>query len=207
MVDRSIGIMATMPTNEKDPSNGYEAVATEFIAVRQQSDIGVATIRAWRRSLPQGASILDLACGFGVPNSQALIDDGFVIYGVDASPSLIMEFRRRFPDVNVACEAVEDSRFFDRTFDGVIAVGLLFLLSEDSQRDLIRRVGLALNSGGRFLFTSPAQSCTWTDVLTGRPSLSLGADAYKAIISDARLTLVGEHSDEGDNHYYDTCKQ
>ncbi len=199
--------MATKPTFEKDPSNGYEAVSTEFIAARRQSGVGVATVRAWGRSLPQGATILDLACGFGVPNSQALINDGFVIYGVDASPSLITEFRRRFPDVNVACEAVEDSRFFDRTFDGVIAVGLLFLLSEDSQRDLIRRVGLALNSGGRFLFTSPAQSCTWTDILTGRESLSLGADAYKAIIVDARLNLVGEHSDEGDNHYYDTCRQ
>jgi len=199
--------MATKPTYEKDPSNGYEGVATEFIAGRQQSGVGVATVRAWGRSLPRGATILDLACGFGVPNSQALIDDGFVIYGVDASPRLITEFRRRFPDVNVACEAVEDSRFFDRTFDGVIAVGLLFLLSEDSQRDLIRRVGLALNSGGRFLFTSPAQCCTWTDILTGRESLSLGADAYKAIIAGARLNLVGEHSDEGDNHYYDTCRQ
>ncbi len=196
-----------MPTNEKDPSNGYEAVATELIAVRQQSRIGLARIHVWGRSLPQGASILDLGCGFGVPISQALINDGFVIYGVDASSSLITEFRRRFPDVNVACEAVEDSRFFDRTFDGVIAVGLLFLMSEDSQRDLIRRVGLALNSGGRFLFTAPAQSCTWTDILTGRESLSLGADAYKAIIADAGLTLVGEHSDEGDSHYYDTCRQ
>ncbi len=199
--------MATMRTNEKDPSNGYEAVATELIAVRQQSRVGLARIHGWGRSLPQGASILDLGCGFGVPISQALINDGFVIYGVDASSSLITEFRRRFPDVNVACEAVEDSRFFDRTFDGVIAVGLLFLMSEDSQRDLIRRVGLALNSGGRFLFTSPAQSCTWTDILTGRESLSLGADAYKAIIADAGLTLVGEHSDEGDNHYYDACRQ
>ena len=199
--------MATMPTNEIDPSNGYEAVATELIAVRQQSRIGLARIHVWGRSLPQGASILDLGCGFGVPISQALINDGFVMYGVDASSSLITEFRRRFPDVNVACEAVEDSRFFDRTFDGVIAVGLLFLMSEDSQRDLIRRVGLALNSGGRFLFTAPAQSCTWTDILTGRESLSLGADAYKAIIADAGLTLVVEHSDEGDNHYYDACRQ
>jgi len=199
--------MATMPTNEIDPSNGYEAIATEFIAVRQRSGVVVATVRAWGRLLPQGATILDLACGFGVPNSQALVNDGFVIYGVDASPSLITEFRRRLPDVNVTCEAVEDSRFFDRTFDGVIAVGLLFLMFEDLQRDLIRRVGLALNSGGRFLFTSPAQSCTWTDILTGRESLSLGAAAYKAMIADARLNLVGEHLDEGDNHYYDTCRQ
>ena len=47
--------------------------------------------------------------------------------------------------MHVSCEAVEDSSFFGRTFDGVIAVGLLFLLSAAEQRDLIRRVAFALN--------------------------------------------------------------
>ena len=56
--------MATRPTYEKDPPNGYEAVATEFIAGRQRSGVGVTTVRAWERSLPQGATILDLGCGF-----------------------------------------------------------------------------------------------------------------------------------------------
>jgi hypothetical protein len=42
-------------------------------------------------------------------------------------------------------------------------------------------------------------------VLTGRESLSLGAEEYKAVLSDAGLTLIGEHEDEGANHYYDTC--
>ncbi len=129
--------------------------------------------------------------------------DGFSVYGVDASPTLASAFRSRFPREHVVSEAVEDSDFFGRTFDGVIAVGLMFLLSAEAQRNLIRRVALALNPGGRFLFTSPAQSCTWTDVLTGRRSLSLGAEAYRAVPSDAGLALVSEHLDEGDNHYYD----
>lgn len=174
--------------------------------MRQQSCIGAATVRSWGRSLPRSASILDLGCGAGVPISEALITEGFAVYGVDASPNLTAAFRTRFPHAHVACEAVEDSRFFGRTFEGVIAVGLLFLLSADAQRDLIRRVALALNPGGRFLFTSPAQSCTWTDILTGRQSLSLGAEAYRSVLSDAGLTIVGAHLDEGDNHYYDTCK-
>ena len=42
-------------------------------------------------------------------------------------------------------------------------------------------------------------------MLTGRESLSLGAEEYKAVLSDAGLTLIGEHEDEGANHYYDTC--
>lgn len=198
--------MATKPRADDDPSNGYEAVATELMAGRQQSSIGVATACTWARSLAPGASILDLGCGHGVPISMALMNDGFVIYGVDASPSLTAAFRNRFPHAHVACEAVEDSRFFGRTFDGIIAVGLMFLLSADSQRDLIRRVALALNPGGRFLFTSPAQSCTWADLLTGRQSLSLGAEAYKAVLSDAGLILVAKDLDEGENHYYEAAK-
>ena len=176
------------------------------MARREKSTIGVATVRTWARSLPEGASILDLGCGHGVPISMALMDDGFVIYGVDASPSLAAAFGRRFPQAHIACETVQDSRFFDRTFDGVIAVGLMFLLPAERQRDLIRKVALALNRGGRFLFTSPVQVCPWPDVVTGRTSVSIGDEAYKAALSDAGLTLLGEVVDEGDNHYYDARK-
>lgn len=186
-----------------DPSNGYEAVAQEFMRRREQSSIGAATVRMWASSLPRGGAILDLGCGSGVPISTALSDDGFMVYGIDASASLAAAFRRRVPGAHVACEAIEDSRFFGRTFDGVIAVGVMFLLPAEAQRDLIRKVAAALNPDGRLLFTSPTQVCDWTDVLTGRESHSLGAEEYKTALSAAGLSLVGEHEDEGENHYYD----
>lgn len=122
---------------------------------------------------------------------------------MEASPSLAAAFRQRFPQSPVACEAVERSRFFDRTFDGAIAWGLLFLLPADTQIALISRVAAALVPGGRFLFTSPAEACTWTDILTRRESRSLGADRYRSALSDAGLLLLGEYEDEGRNHYYD----
>lgn len=192
---------------DHDSSNGYEAVASEFMTRREQLGIGVATVRAWARSLKPGASILDLGCGHGMPISAALMDDGFVVYGIDASPSLIATFRSRSPRAHVACEAAEDSSFFGRKFDAVIAVGLMFLLPADVQDRLIRRVAQALNPGGRFLFTSPAEACTWEDMLTGQHSLSLGAVAYKDLLSGAGLDLVEECLDEGDNHYYDSSKR
>jgi SAM-dependent methyltransferase len=197
--------MAT-PT-DRDSSNGYEAVASEFMMRREQSGVGVATVRAWARSLEPGASILDLGCGHGAPISAALMDDGFVVYGIDASPSLTATFRSRFPRAHVACEAIEDSSFFSRKFDAVIAVGLMFLLSADMQDRLIRRIARALNSGGRFLFTSPAEACAWKDALTGQRSLSLGAETYKELLSKAGLALVEEYLDEGDNHYYESRKR
>lgn len=192
---------------DDDPSHGYEAAAAEFMVRRARSEIGVATVREWARPLPPGTPILDLGCGSGTPIAAALMDDGFVVYGVDASPTLTAAFRSRLPHAHAACERVEESRFFGRTFDGVLAVGLLFLLAADVQRHLIGRVAAALNPGGRFLFASPAEACTWTDVLTGRRSQSLGADAYEAALSGAGLTLVGEYVDEGGNHYYDARRE
>jgi SAM-dependent methyltransferase len=190
-----------------DPSNGYEAAAAEFIDRRSSSRIGVGTVRAWARALPPGASILDLGCGHGSPVAEALLDDGFEIYGVDASPTLSAAFRRRLPGAHIVCEPVEASSLFGRTFDGVIAIGLVFLLPADTQRDLLRRMAAALNPGGRLLFTAPAEVCVWADVLTGRESRSLGAAEYRAILTEAGLDLVGEHRDEGDNHYYDACRR
>lgn len=83
-------------------------------------------------------------------------DQGLVVSAIDASPKMVAAFRRRFPGVEVACEAAERSRFFDRTFDAALMVGLIFLMPESRQRELIRRVSGALEPGGRLLLpTNP----------------------------------------------------
>ncbi len=188
----------------RDRSNGWEAVAGRFMV--QRSSIGSATVRAWCRTLPSGASVLDLGCGAGVPISQALIDAGCDVSGVDASPTLVAEFQRRFPQAPVACEPVEDSAFFGKTYDGIVAVGLLFLLRPGVQEAVIRRVGAALKPGGRFLFTAPVRACAWSDLLTGHESVSLGSEAYRRVLASAGLSVIAEYVDEGENHYFDAAR-
>lgn len=189
-----------------DRSNGYEAFSEDFIAIRSNSMTGISTVRDWAAHLSSGGAVLDLGCGHGIPISKALIDDGFNVYGIDASPSLIAEFNSHFPNTPVECGAIEDSQFFGRMFDGVIAWGLIFLLAPDVQATLIHKVNLALKPGGRFLFTAPHQICEWLDILTGRESVSLGSDAYRKILESEGLVVVGETEDEGENHYYSVCK-
>ena len=75
-----------------DASNGWEAVAHQLIAIRSRT-IGVTTLRGWARSLPRGGSILDIGCGSGVPVSETLMAQGFVVSGLDASPTLVAAFR------------------------------------------------------------------------------------------------------------------
>jgi hypothetical protein len=75
------------------------------------------------------------------------------------------------------------------------------------QEEVVRRVAGALKPGGRFLFTAPWQVCTWADNSTGRESVSLGVAKYRELLAAAGLTLVREHEDEGENHYYETIKR
>lgn len=186
--------------------SSWEAIAPWFIKYSSQSTVGVETINAWADTLPSKASILDIGSGPGSPRSAVLANRGFTLYAVEASPTLANAYQKYFPHAHVVCELVEDSHFFDRIFDGVLAWGLMFLLPADAQQVLICKIAEVLKSNGKFLFTAPAQACTWKDLSTGLQSLSLGTSAYKAALTGAGLKLHADYKDERENHYYEAYK-
>jgi SAM-dependent methyltransferase len=187
-----------------DESNGYESIAEIYIKGRGRAvdGIGSSTARAWARTLKAGSVVLDLGCGTGIPVTKILLEAGLNAYAVDASPKMVEDFRQNFPDMAVACESVERSSFFNRTFDGIIAVGLMFLLSEETQQALIPKIAAALNPGGKLLFTAPLEEVEWKDVMTEQGSRSLGAEQYRMLISASGLSIGEEFHDEGGNHYF-----
>jgi 2-polyprenyl-3-methyl-5-hydroxy-6-metoxy-1,4-benzoquinol methylase len=184
-----------------DKSNGYEGIADAFTRARTIS-IGPGVVRKWAKRLRPGAAVLDLGCGNGVPISETLLQEGFAVYGVDASATLVAKFRERFPDATVECASVEESAFFHCTFDAVVVWGLMFLLPPETQRNLIAKIARSLRHEGHLLFTSPKEACTWMDGITGLPSISLGHDAYERELTANGLRLLGNDQDEGDNYYY-----
>jgi len=193
-----------------DLSNGYEGVAAEFLAGRGGSlsnAIGTRAVRSWARRLSHGVTVIDLGCGSGLPITKVLAGEGLKVYAIDASPSLVKAFRRNLPEITVACESVEDSLFFNRMFDGVLAWGLMFLLQPEEQRRLIHRIGHILVPNGRLLFTSPPEPVVWNDAMTGLESRSLGGVEYRRELAAARLKVVSEYDDEGQNHYFDAIKE
>src|SRR5882672_10467393 len=99
-----------------DKSNGYESIAEIFVKGRGRAinGIGTSSVRGWAKSILPGSVVLDLGCGTGIPVSKILIDEGMKVYGIDASPTMAKVFHKNFPDMPIACEAVEESSFFDR---------------------------------------------------------------------------------------------
>ncbi len=196
-----------------DRSNGYEAVSEEFLARRGSSSssrstgIGVKEVRKWARKLRRGSSVIDLGCGPGFPITAVLVDEGLHVFGVDAAPSFVTAFRRNLPDTPIICEAVQESRLFNRTFDAALAWGLMFLLQAEDQHRLIQRVAEVLMPGGRLLFTSTAKPAVWNDAMTGLESLSLGAEQYRKLLEAVGISVAEEYEDEGENHYFDAFKE
>jgi SAM-dependent methyltransferase len=194
-----------------DRSSGYEGVAAEFLAGRGSArsagaGIGAKAVRNWAQELPRGASVLDLGCGSGFPITSVLIAESLDVYAVDGAPSFVRAFQGNFPGIPVVCEAVEESTFFDRAFDAVVAWGLIFLLPGEEQRRLLRRIANVLTPGGRLLFTAGVEPLVWADAMTGQDSWSLGAEEYRKHLAAVGLSVISEGDDEGLNHYFDAVR-
>jgi len=194
-----------------DLSNGYESVSREFLERRGNSStranaIGVKEVRKWARRLTPRSSVIDLGCGPGFPITSVLVEEGLQVFAVDAAPSFVAAFQRNLPGIPISCESVLDSRFFDRTFDAVLSVGLIFLLKAEEQHRLIQRFSDILLPGGRLLFTASAMPNVWNDAMTGLESISLGAGEYRKLLRAVGISIAEEYQDVGENHYFDTIK-
>jgi SAM-dependent methyltransferase len=166
----------------------------------------VKEVRKWAKTLPCSSSVIDLGCGPGFPITVVLVEEGLRVFGVDAAPSFVAAFQRNLPGTPIVCESVLESIFFDRTFDAVLSMGLMFLLKAEEQHHLIRRFADILMPGGRLLFTSTAKPYVWNDGMTGMESISLGADEYRRQLSALGFSVTSEYEDEGENHYFDALK-
>jgi SAM-dependent methyltransferase len=188
-----------------DGSSGYQAIASEFLRHRSRG-IGVQEVRSWARTLPRGSSVIDLGCGPGFPITSVLVDENLDVFGVDAAPSLVDAFKQNLPGTPILCEAVQTSSLFHRSFDAVLALGLMFLLEAEDQYRLIQRIAEILVPNGRLLFTSPADAVVWRDAMTGMQSVSLGAEKYRALLGTAGISVKSEYQDEGQNYYFDAYR-
>jgi SAM-dependent methyltransferase len=194
-----------------DPSNGYEAISQQFLARRgnpatRSNAISVKEVRNWAQTLPPGSSVIDLGCGPGLPITTVLVEEGLQVFAVDAAPSFVAAFRRNLPETPILCESVLESNLFDRTFNAVLSIGLIFLLTPDDQHRLIQRFAEILEPAGRLLFTAPAPAATWRDAMTGLDSVSLGAERYRQLLADVGLAVIDEYEDIGENHYFNAVR-
>lgn len=147
--------------------------------------------------LPRGVPILDIGCGSAEPIAKYLIDRGFDVSGIDASPTMVSICRARFP----AREwAVADMRTLalGRTYRGLVAWDSFFHLSHGDQRRMFPVFRAHAAPGAALLFTSGPSHGEAIGAYRGEPlyHASLSGSEYRSLLLSNGFDVVA-HTTEG----------
>jgi len=142
---------------------GYDAVSRAYRSDDGEDDEYGEWLAELAGDLPEGARVLDLGCGCGIPSDRWLIGHGFDVTGVDFSPVQIDRARTLVPGATFVLADIASVEFPPDSFDAVIALYSIFHLPLDEQRSLLGSVRRWLREGGLFLAILPAGEWTGTE--------------------------------------------
>jgi len=185
--------------------DGYDVIGDDYEAwvTTARSEERERYTEVLLNGLPDGARVLDLGCGTGLPTTRRLAAR-FQVTGVDISPRQIERARDRVPLAEFFCVDVAQLDWPADSVDGVAAFYSLIHMPREEQAALIQRVfhwlkpgavrgHLLDESGGRRLWGRLfPQRCTGA-AMARRPTAvwSVGQDSRSsAIARRQRWSLV-----------------
>src|SRR2546425_384945 len=134
-------------------ARGYDAIALRYAewAGRIESP-AISWVRDLDGRLPDGADVLELGCGRGVPATRELARRHRVT-GVDISAVQIELARHHVPEASFVHADATELDVAPASFDAVVALHLFGHVPSDEQAGLIARVATWLRPAGLFLST------------------------------------------------------
>ncbi len=166
---------------------------------------GEYAVKWFAERAPRNGRVLDLGCGPGYL-LERLVEAGYRVHGVDLSPAMVEEARRRlvargFEAATYAVEVGDVTCWHPPVeFDGVAALGVLEYLPEDG--DVLRVVNRALRPGGCFivecrnrLFNLVSLNRYTRDVIQANEYLTL-LHEYELLLNSSILRWVRDVSDD-----------
>jgi len=156
-----------------------------------------AWLDAFLLEVPAGGTVLDVGCGTGTPIAAYLLQRGFRVVGVDASPSMIRLCRTRFPE----CEWVlQDMRALElgRRFDAILAWDSFFHLGTKEQRAMFSRFATHSLPGAPLLFTSGPREGEAIGSYCGEPlyHASLDPAEYRQLLSATGYSVMAHIAED-----------
>ena len=143
------------------------------------------------RELTDGASVLDLGCGAGVPSTRQLAER-FRVVGVDISPRQATLARRNVPQAEIIRADITEVAFPDESFDGIVSLYAVSHVPRDEHPGLFARAFAWLRHGGLLLANLGATDAPdWTGDWLGVPMFfsSHGADENRRLLRAAGFEL------------------
>ena len=170
--------------NKDSVADLYERHALEYDRDRSRSLQERAWLDRFLLQVRSGGTVLDVGCGMGEPIARYLVDHGFRVVGVDASPTMIEICRARFPDSEWLVVDMRDLDL-DRRFEGIVAWDSFFHLDTDDQRRMFPRFASHAQLGAPLMFTSGPAEGEAIGVYCEEPlyHASLGPAEYEQLLA------------------------
>lgn len=131
--------------NKQDVIDFFDKQAPHWDADMVRNEEVISSILTLA-GVKEGVDVLDVACGTGVLFEDYIKRGVRSLTAIDVSPKMVQIAREKYPDINVICGDVENTKF-DKKFD-VVMVYNAFPHFPDPQRLIATLAGL-VKIGGR----------------------------------------------------------
>jgi SAM-dependent methyltransferase len=182
---------AVARTPKEIVARGYDAIALRYAKWAGQIDSpALEWLRDLDARLPDGANVLELGCGRGVPGTRQLARRHRVT-GVDISAVQIELARHHVPEASFLHADALDLDIASGSLDAVVALSFFVHVPLDEQRELVGRVAHWLGNGGFLLanFGGGAQGEDVDEDWLGAPMFfaSLGVESHVPLLRECGL--------------------
>ncbi|MEO0102419.1 MAG: methyltransferase domain-containing protein [candidate division WOR-3 bacterium] len=134
----------------------YDSFMTEVVNYKQWINY---ILEIWRREKKEVKTVLDLACGTGIP-TFLLLEKGYAVTGLDSSPEMLSVLKKKLGKRNwvegklkIVLADMKNFRLVEK-FDAVVSLydSINYLLTEEDLKSCFHSVFFALKEGGIFTF-------------------------------------------------------
>lgn len=184
-------------TDVADPkglvARGYDQIALRYAAWKIEGNPAMRFVRELDTRLPDGADVLELGCGRGVPVGRELAKR-HRLTGVDISAAQIELARHHVPEASFIHADYTELDVAASSFDAVVAILTLTHVPRDEHPDLLVRIAGWLRGGG-FLLCSLGTGDTPGSIeedWLGAPMFfsHYDADTNRRLVREAGFQLV-----------------
>jgi SAM-dependent methyltransferase len=175
-------------------ARGYDAIALRYAEwVARINSPALAWLRDLDARLPDGADVLELGCGRGVPVARELARRHRVT-GVDISAVQIELARHHVPEASFVHADAAELDVAPGSLDAVVALYLFGHLPPDEQPELLHHIAGWLRDGGLLLATfgagAPGEEVDGDWLGAPMYFASLGGDSYLPLLRESGLELL-----------------